>query len=80
LTFYVKYGVFSVLVLFGYVRAFLISSAGEMKAASYVFFGLIFLVSASPYQPYAIGFGVACILLSSLDSRRGRARLDVVTA
>ena len=80
LTFYVKYGVFSALVLFGYVRAFLISSVGKMKAAAYVFFGLIFLVSASPYQPYAIGFGVACILLASLDSIRSGARLDAVRA
>lgn len=55
LTLYVKYGFFSAAVIYYFTNAILSQVEGDFKIAVIIFLGIIFLVSAVPYQPYIIG-------------------------
>lgn len=56
LTFYVKYGVVSAFFLFSYLHIIPRFRSKKMFASSGIFLAMMFIVSAIPYQPYAIAY------------------------
>lgn len=60
LTYFVKYGLISIIPLWLFVNASIPASAA--RTAFLIFLLAMFLVSATPYQPYCVGFVMAIVL------------------
>ena len=64
-TFYVKYGLISVLLILGFLAA--AAPRNIISSSTRIMLGLMFFVSATPYQPFAVGLAFAALLPQKND-------------
>lgn len=67
LTYFVKYGLLGLYLLFVFIVSVTHHLNNRVAVSISTFLGLMFIVSATPYQPYAIGLAYAAILLRAFS-------------
>lgn len=67
LTYFVKYGVLGLYLLIMFTRSVVGPLQNKVAISMATFLGLMFVVSATPYQPYALGIAYAAILLRGVS-------------
>lgn len=76
LTYFVKYGLLGLFLLWLFTKSIVRTYRTKVGMSISVFLGVMFVVSATPYQPYAVGLGYAAIMLRlcALHHRPAHAR------
>ncbi|WLG92648.1 DUF6369 family protein [Pseudomonas cucumis] len=79
LTYFVKYGVIGLYLLYVFTTSIAHHLKTRVAVSIGTFLGLMFIVSATPYQPYAIGIAYSAIILRVVSERAGRQRKKTLT-
>ena len=79
LTYFVKYGVIGLYLLFVFTTSITHHLKTRVAVSIATFLALMFIVSATPYQPYAIGIAYSAIILRVVAEHAGRQRKKILT-
>ncbi|WP_223570561.1 DUF6369 family protein [Pseudomonas sp. BF-R-26] len=79
LTYFVKYGVIGLYLLFVFTTSITHHLKTRVAVSIATFLALMFIVSATPYQPYAIGIAYSAIILRVVAEHAGRQRKKMLT-
>lgn len=74
LTYFVKYGLIGVYLLYVFITSITQHMNSRVAVSIAVFLGVMFVVSATPYQPYAIGIAYGAIVLRVCSEHTARQR------
>lgn len=79
LTYFVKYGVIGLYLLLVFTMAITQHLKNRVAVSIATFLALMFIVSATPYQPYAIGIAYSAIMLRVFSEHTARQRKKTLT-
>ncbi|MCP1446672.1 hypothetical protein J3D54_005804 [Pseudomonas sp. GGS8] len=79
LTYFVKYGVIGLYLLFVFTTSITHHLKTRVAVSIATFLAVMFIVSATPYQPYAIGIAYSAIMLRALSENTARQRKKILT-
>ncbi|MGY2288735.1 DUF6369 family protein [Pseudomonas sp. SDO528_S397] len=74
LTYFVKYGLVGLYLLLIFIMSITHDLRSRVAVSIAVFLAVMFVVSATPYQPYAIGIAYGAIVLRVCGEQRARQR------
>lgn len=78
LTYFVKYGLIGVYLLYVFITSITQHMNSRVAVSIAVFLGVMFVVSATPYQPYAIGIAYGAIVLRVCSEHTARQRKKIL--
>ena len=79
LTYFVKYGLIGVYLLYVFITSITQHMNSRVAVSIAVFLGVMFIVSATPYQPYAIGIAYGAIVLRVCSEHTARQRKKLLS-
>ena len=78
LTYFVKYGLIGVYLLYVFITSITQHMNSRVAVSIAIFLGVMFVVSATPYQPYAIGIAYGAIVLRVCSEHTARQRKKIL--
>jgi hypothetical protein len=79
LTYFVKYGVLGLYMLFVFTTSITHHLKSRVAVSIATFLAVMFIVSATPYQPYAIGIAYSAIILRVFAEHAAKRRKNIMT-